>query len=290
MARILRIYPALIVAVSISVLVIGFGFTTLSVADYFQHADTYKYLLKNSSLIFGIEKFLPGSFDLNPYRHAVNGSLWTLPYEIGMYFILAATLVCAGYLSKRLRLLSSKNIILTVVLAAVLVYFLSYYSPRLRSDFLRLFTMFFLGSGFYFWRDKIWLSPKIFLFVLSLLMISTIQKSLFYCAYIVTLPYIVFYMAYVPSGKMRLFNRLGDYSYGIYIYAFPVQQSIVALMPDISIAQMVVFSFLVTLLLAVLSWHFIESRALRYKAAHLYFERGLAWLVQKCWPSADSRH
>ena len=50
-----------------------------------------------------------------------------------------------------------------------------------------------------------------------------------------------FYIAYVPSGNIRIFNKAGDYSYAIYTYAFPVQQSVAALIPNVSVATMIIY-------------------------------------------------
>jgi peptidoglycan/LPS O-acetylase OafA/YrhL len=76
-------------------------------------------------------------------------------------------------------------------------------------------------------------------------------------------------MAYVPSGQIRNYNRLGDYSYGLYIWAFPVQQSIAALIPGVSVAYMIVISATVSIILAVISWHLVERRALNLKAHYV---------------------
>lgn len=64
---------------------------------------------------------------------------------------------------------------------------------------------------------------------------------------------------------MRRFNEIGDYSYGIYIYAFPAQQAIVLLFPGWSIAESTLACMVVTLVLSALSWHLIEKRALDVK-------------------------
>ena len=83
--------------------------------------------------------------------------------------------------------------------------------------------------------------------------------------YIPFIPYIVFYLAYIPKGRIRKFNTIGDYSYGIYIYAFPVQQSIIALFPYVKVYQMVILSLIVTLFLAYLSWQLVEEKAVDLK-------------------------
>ena len=70
------------------------------------------------------------------------------------------------------------------------------------------------------------------------------------------------WLAYVPGGRVRGYNRVGDYSYGVYIYAFPVQQSVVALMPGVSPLALLAIALPITVLLAVASWHLVESPAL----------------------------
>ena len=88
--------------------------------------------------------------------------------------------------------------------------------------------------------------------------------DVFFVAYTCMLPYLVLFIAYVPS-RLLAYNNLGDYSYGVYIYAFPVQQAIVAVAPGISVIELVASAFLVTLLLAVASWHLVEVHALALK-------------------------
>lgn len=83
--RILRIYPALVVAVFFCVL-IGLCFTTLSTIEYLTHQGTWRFLLQNNILIYGISSRLPGVFAELPWQYGINGSLWTLPIELKMYF------------------------------------------------------------------------------------------------------------------------------------------------------------------------------------------------------------
>ena len=125
--------------------------------------------------------------------------------------------------------------------------------------------MFFMGSSFYFLQDKIQINSKTGMLLIATLAISTINKDTFFLAYTLFLAYIVFYLAYIPKGMIRNFNKLGDYSYGIYIYAFPIQQIIAASVPEVSIWKMIGLSFTGTLLMAYLSWELIEERAIKLK-------------------------
>jgi peptidoglycan/LPS O-acetylase OafA/YrhL len=59
----------------------------------------------------------------------------------------------------------------------------------------------------------------------------------------------------------------------MYIYAYPVQQSIAALIPNVSIPMMIVLSFIITFILSFLSWHIIEKKALKMKDHYVIFEK-----------------
>ncbi len=273
-ARIMRIYPALLVAVLFCVFVVGLSFTALSASEYLSTAQTYKFLFKNSLLFFGLEYDLPGVFDNNPWKHAVNGSLWTLPYEVRMYAMLAAILFAIGYLQNRLSVIRSPKIILLfIAISAVAANIANHFHPYASVHFVHLFTMFFVGAAYYAWREHVRLSLGLFAVAFASVLIGSLNADVFFVLYVISVPYLTLFIAYVPSGRIRNFNKVGDYSYGVYIYAFPVQQSIAALGPGISVASMILTSFSVTLFLSVLSWHLIEKRCLKLKNSRAAIDR-----------------
>lgn len=263
-ARILRIYPALIVMVSMTVFALGALFTSLPIPSYFSSPQTYLYLVKCSTLILNIEYQLPGVFDSNPFKSGVNGSLWTMPYEIRMYAMIAILWLALRMNGER-RLFAFKLIVVTSTLLAGggLVYMHLDQQPE--SNFLRLFFMFFAGASFYVLRERVRMSHWAFVVLLCGLALSFGDKTLFFIWYAPSLGYLVLYLAYIPSGFIRSYNRIGDYSYGIYIYAFPVQQTVAALVPNVSIHEMILLAGGLTTLMAMLSWHLIEKRFLALK-------------------------
>jgi len=123
-----------------------------------------------------------------------------------------------------------------------------------------------MGALFFIFQERIFLSKRLFGIGLLVIFYALNYKVIFFPVYTILLGYLVLYLAYVPNGFIRRFNKLGDYSYGVYIYAFPVQQSIAALVPTIDVARLFIYAFVVTLSLAILSWHFIEKPALQLKA------------------------
>jgi peptidoglycan/LPS O-acetylase OafA/YrhL len=264
-ARVLRIYPALLVLVVFTVFVLGVYFTTLPLSAYFTSSRTYTYLLKCSTLISsGVPFKLPGVFENNPYKSAVNGSIWTMPYEVRMYVILAAVWfvlrITRSYKLKAFQLI----VIIYAVLSGLYVLAIPFYFPTI--NYLVKFSfMFFTGASFYVLKEHIHLSPLLFWLIVIALAFAIGNVHLFYVTYTVSIAYLLFFMAYVPSGHIRKYNRLGDYSYGLYIWAFPVQQSVAALIPGVSVTYMIFISAAVSILLAVISWHILERRALSLK-------------------------
>lgn len=272
-ARLLRIYPALIIAVGFCVFFVGLAFTNYAALDFLTDKQTIKFLIKNSILVMDVEYVLPGVFNDNPHAFGVNGSLWTLPTELKMYGLLAMFLVGISYVNQRFRAFSAKNVILLIAVDAVFLQLANHFSPILPGHFVRLFSLFFTGSAFWLWRNQLTVSHRWLGFTMPFLLISAFNQDLFFIVYTLSLPFVIFYLAYVPSGKIRRFNQFGDYSYGMYIYAFPVQQSLIGAIPDLSINGMILGSFLITLMLAMLSWHFIEKRALKMKDAYLHIQQ-----------------
>jgi peptidoglycan/LPS O-acetylase OafA/YrhL len=264
-ARALRIFPGLIVMLLITVLILGFMFSTLQLSDYFTASQTYIYLVKCATLIRGVSYELPGVFEANPYKLAVNGSLWTMPLEIRLYSLVAGVWILSG-LVRASREMIFKSIVLTFTfIAGALVLYFHFHAGG-EHVFLWLFFMFFTGASFFILRKRILLSHSIFWLLLGCIIVAAfIDREAFFVIYTLGLAYLVFYFAYVPAGFIRTYNLIGDYSYGVYIYAFPVQQSIAASIPGISVLEMLSLSATVTLALSALSWHLLERRALAMK-------------------------
>jgi len=266
-ARALRIYPALFVSLLFTVFVIGLYFTSLPSQQYLTNVQTYSFLIKNSILFTGADYHLPGVFTNNPYPEVINGSLWTLPYEVVMYTLLVIFSWLIPAVLRVFPFVPTKVAYLLIALSSMATFLLQHFFEVLPipEHALQLFTMFFSGAACYFWRDSLKLSTKWFVFAIAVLAISATYKPLFFVAYSALWFYIVLYLAYIPAGSIRAFNKLGDYSYGIYIYAWPVQQSIAALTAAISPQEMIALSFSASLALAIASWHIIEKPCLRIK-------------------------
>ena len=125
----------------------------------------------------------------------------------------------------------------------------------------RLSFPFVTGMAIYLFRDRIPASGMALAAVCAgaLLLYTTPVWPL---AYGLALAYLALLLGHAKADWLLGYNRLGDYSYGTYIYAFPAQQTAAWMLPGISAIEMIAVTLPITLVLAALSWHLIEDPAL----------------------------
>ena len=259
--RVLRLYPALIIVLTLTVLVLGPLVTTQPLKQYFSDPGTQSYIPQNASLAF-LQYELPGVFQLNPYGGAINGSLWTLVHEVTCYVgVMIVGLM--GVLLSRWRF----SVGLALYLAGYLglhVFEQQGHLPGKLSAFLNLSLPFVLGMVFYVWRNSLQLNWLIGIALIPFAILAK-QTPAFFEGFVVVLAYWTFLLGYLPTGLIQTYNKIGDYSYGIYIYAFPMQQFVVFLFGPVTPVQNIYLAAPPTLLLAILSWHLVEKPALSKK-------------------------
>lgn len=265
--RILRIFPALIAVVVLSVFILGPWVTSLSAKAYFAQKQTYAYF--SNIFLYSSEPYLPGVFQ-NNHEKIVNGSLWTLVFEFTFYI--------GVFVLSKLNLLSFRHFLL--VSLCIVIWLETYYQndavlkayfPSVNmsvAPLIEFFIFFSLGVLYYLFRDKITFNR---VFAIATALFFVISATMFPPAFnrittYLLLPYLVFFLSFQKSGLNHI-GKYGDYSYGIYIYAFPIQQLLLNFFPDIFPWKLFLASFAITMVPAYLSWHFIESPAIRLKRA-----------------------
>lgn len=265
--RVLRIWPGLIVMLILSVALLGLFFSTLTPRQFFTATQSWSYFLGNFTIV-GVRYELPGVFASNPLT-VVNGSLWTLRYEIGCYAALAG-LGALGLLSRREP---RKLLLIALTLAAAGASIAIALSGAGRSGRMlllvegtRLTFAFLLGMFYRDWSDRF--PPRLPVLALLVIVAGLTVKTVFFVPLaILALAYATFWVAFVPDAPwLRAMRRTPDYSYGLYIYAFPVQQAIIAAYPQAGAATVIILGLALTLVPAALSWHFVEEPALRHKS------------------------
>lgn len=257
--RVLRIFPGLIVCTVLSVVFLGPLLTSLPILDYLSHPATRGYF---SNIVLYITFHLPGVFETNRVANAVNGSLWSLPAEFSMYLALALfgllRVPRLGWVALAIGLM-----LLSGMWAMRSQDMLVFYRTDLRQV---------VSCGVYFWvgaasyrygLKRIFSTTSVFLAIIAWLCLSR-WIEMFVVASWVFLPFLS--LAFGLASNSWL-SRLADYdySYGIYIYAFPVQQTVAKLWPQMPIELYLAITFSATVALAAMSWHWIERPALRLK-------------------------
>jgi peptidoglycan/LPS O-acetylase OafA/YrhL len=279
-ARALRIYPALWVMLALTVLILAPSLTSLPLLAFYGAPEMHEYLYKCATLIGGVRWSLPGVFDTLPLKGEFNGSLWSLPVELRLYLYLAAGwLILAAAPRIRVKTLSLLTPVVSAVLFVALLRGRLFGAPFNPAD-IRVF-MFVFASALYLWRDRIPLTRSTFAGVIVCLLVASFDRSAFFVAYLVCFAPLVLHCAYIPGGRIRAVNDWGDFSYGVYIYGFPIQQALAFLFPTLTLFAMIGLACGLSLGIAALSWFIIEKRALAHKgdvsaATSRMFSLGLA--------------
>lgn len=260
--RILRIFPALLVVLALTLLVVYFIYP-LQKGYYLLNPEIYKYFLGNV-ILFMPHFFIKGVFENLP-NHAINGSLWTIEFEFLFYIILLLFFP----IRKNKNLL---KILLSIVLIGLFIgniFFLNdlkkITSPINLALAFDLGTYFLMGSfiACFNWEQipyKKWIALAAGL----VLLMATLLK-LNYCWVQISLPFIIIFLGKKSSKLASVSHQiLGDPSYGIYLYGFPVQQFIIYFFKP-NTMMLLICSTLVCFAIGYLSWTFIEKKALQYK-------------------------
>ena len=263
-ARALRIFPALVFAVLATALVLGPLVSTLPLREYLGDGRLLDYIagtLSTSSAQFP----LPGVFEALPTQDTVNASLWTLKYELAAYLTLALVFAL-GALKSRRSFLASFAVLLLLYVAGRAVLPWPAEDPPAASNAIHLFLSFYFGVAAYVFRDRIPLSiPGLALVVAAAAATHYTPAREFF--ELLAIAYFVLWLAFVPKLGSNRLSRYGDFSYGLYIFAFPIQQTIRLALPDITPIWVFLFATALTLPLAALSWHLIEQPALSCRGA-----------------------
>jgi len=261
-ARILRLFPALLATTIFIAFLLGPAVSSVPLATYFSDPRPWLYVPMTLSLIT-YSLTLPGVFEHVPEAGLIDQPLWTLRYET-MCYVLLGLFALVGLLATRTRA--------SLTLAGLFaVYLLVTFATPWRGDIAavdsiaRFVLCFFIGGAFYLYADKIRLDGRIAV-ALALVAVLALGTGAFEAASKLALAYGALWFALVPGGAIRRFNLIGDYSYGLYILCFPIQQTFVAFDPAIGPWALLVCSFPAVLAAAILSWHFIEHPALKQKA------------------------
>jgi peptidoglycan/LPS O-acetylase OafA/YrhL len=255
--RALRIVPALAVEITLSALVLGPLLTTLSLRDYATNPEFARYFL---NILGDVHFHLPGVFANNPTQLLVNGQLWTIPFELQCY-------VAIGVLAA-IGAVRNPWLLTSVTVFGALLW--AFEATRRGGEVSTgaagpcLVVSFLAGLLLYHWRDRILLGRWPAIGALALcLAVSALPHGAYYlplpCAYLTVA------LGLCNPPRIRLVSG-GDYSYGLYLYGYPIQQSLAAILPSQhSPILILALALPTTFAMAFISWHVVEKRALGWR-------------------------
>lgn len=260
--RVRRIYPGYLVAVLLCSLVIVPAFSSRSVGDI--RPAEWGGIASNLLLrgyILPSDAFNGG---------AVNGSLWSIGYEFWCY-IGVMVLGVSGLLKRRWIVPA-----LTVGVIVVRIW-LDATGRRPGGGWIgtiigfpyfwfNVLPPFMLGAATYLYRQHIPRDRRLLLGGIALVILCAHlpiadpwRAIVTRCAFPPVLTYGIFYLAFTDAVRMPHAARYGDFSYGAYLYAFPIQQMLATgLRGKASFTVYVLLSMAGALAAGVLSWHVVE--------------------------------
>jgi len=259
-ARALRLMPALVVCVIAWAFVLGPLLSEVPIDVYFDPArpdNPFGYARAAISLIEPLRLQLPGLFEHNPTPRAVNGPLWTISYEASLYLWVAV----AGVLRLlRLRWLTS------IAIASLFAWLVLW--PMMAGEFvpnrqLARVVQGFFGAGVIACLLRRYIPVSTPLMVILAIVCFASRHSVHSLPVLwATIGYFTLWFAYVPS--LPGIPGDADLSYGVYLWAWPIQQAIVQAGVH---EPILLFAIVVPILVAVgsLSWFLVERPSLRLK-------------------------
>lgn len=269
--RILRIYPGFIVVFVLSFLVFGpIGYMKdISITEYQNFLKTVP-LKREMANMISLQSPIEYRYFTQLPQSGLNNSLWTIHYEFICY-LMVPLLVWLG-LTKQKKWFFILLLICYLLFCLQSFGFILPFKQNLSGGIIgnpyyypRFFTYFLCGSCVYIFRNQIprnaWLAvTALLLFVLSF------KFKLIDVIWPVSGTYLLFYAAYHHKFSFPKFAKYGDFSYGIYLYGWPLQQLVLLFLGTyLNVYTFFAVVFPVVLLFAVFSWNVVESPALKLK-------------------------
>jgi peptidoglycan/LPS O-acetylase OafA/YrhL len=256
-SRLFRIFPGLLACVLICIC-LGLFLSSIPAWEYLTSKEVWQYFFYNGLTIEPRYSLL-GVFSGNPWPNSVNGSLWTLPLEIRCYLLLLL-IWCFGFF-KDLRVSSLALLIVFVAGMTNSAWLSLVFGNPNAGPYVACFA---LGAmcRIYDWGKKLSLIPIIVIIAaLFLFWNSALHQFVFGIA----LASGIFFISRL-TGLVKYIPELpDDISYGIYLYAYPIQQIIIFLKPDWSLSMQLLISFLAVFIIAYLTRIFVEKPCLKIK-------------------------
>jgi peptidoglycan/LPS O-acetylase OafA/YrhL len=261
--RVLRIYPGYVVAYLFSILIVA----PIAGAQFEELLSPKLWLaipLLREPIMLGVFTGMPEPF--------LNAPMWTIAYEFLCYLLVIAVGL-SGLLSKRI----------TLVIVTAVVLFVSSLNPHAWSpwfpEVLKLVvgnpdtTMWFAGvfgcgALHYLYQERIRYDWSLAILTAAALATLMFFPRVAESAIAILGGYILFWAAFnIRSPRLATVGRNVDLSYGMYLYAWPIQNLLIWFYQGISPWLVFIIATMIASIFAFVSWRFIEKPCLDFKNA-----------------------
>jgi peptidoglycan/LPS O-acetylase OafA/YrhL len=261
-----RLLPAYCLVIIICIIGLSL-ISNLTMVEYFKSPQLIKYFITNILFMNFLQPSLPGVFIENNGQ-AVNGSLWTIKLEIGFYIIVPII----AYILNKIKTKKRINIFLfcLYIFGYAYNFVCLFISRKLESRFIEELAHQLPGYIQYF-------AVGIFC-VINYDLVHKYDKYLIIPGIIILVIYYMIgndYLLPIGLGVIILFigfnfrklnniGKLGDYSYGAYIFHFPIIQILIAMgyfQINKNVSLLIVLGMVFST--SYISWHFLEKKLVK---------------------------
>jgi peptidoglycan/LPS O-acetylase OafA/YrhL len=263
--RITRLLPGLLICLIFTSLI------TISLFPSIGILNPLKYVVLNILNTFNVGQLpnmgglslfeIPGAFVDHNYK-AVNGSLWTLPQEFRLYFVIVFASLFSSKFGKRQVLGTNIFLLFLLIHSPSLVPLIGEDVAMLGNKDAVINSIFFIVGSLFYIIEMDRLKSYVLAIFGIIIYISWLNMQNHHLIFFLAIVFLT-----TSASKFRLLTKInlpGDYSYGIYLYGWPSGQILFFFYPTLSPELACIYTIFIALALAVPSWHFIEKPCLQF--------------------------
>lgn len=254
MARFFRVWPALMIVLVCCAFVIGPLVTTLALGDYFFDPRTWSYV--SGGALMKMRFTLPGVFE-GHVADGVNGSLWSIPYEVSAYWMLAALFALGLHRYRWLAIGVVLLISIDPLLPQSLLF--SWRSPN--AEINSLFPCFAIGALMALFKEQIRIGPGV---VFGSLALFILMPKTLYAHYLFYIALFFGILYFFSRPWLTRWRPTADISYGVYLWGWPIQQLLVHVLPDMDVQLHRFSTMILACCVGWVSWHALEKRCVQW--------------------------